>query len=147
MNYSSLVLSDVTLLLFCSFSIKLNISFINIIFHLSNTPYSKQIQIHFSIYISSFSKLIFEPHEEVIICENPLSECESDSACFIENIDIAPYLDIVDTLIVYHWNRLYPSDVKFNIDIEKSGFVLDSVIEYAGSSHDKITKEIYSKRV
>lgn len=97
------------------------------------------------IYISSFSRLIFEPHENITVCENPISECESGDVCFIENIDIAPYLDVINTLIVYHWNRLYPSDVKFNVDIEKSGYKLDSSLEFAGSSHEKITKEIYTK--
>ena len=97
------------------------------------------------ICISNFSELIFEPHKNVKVYENPLEECESGAVCFIENIDITPYLGSIDTLIVYHWNRLYPSDVKFNIDVNAEGYTLDSVIEFSGSSHDKITKEIYKK--
>ena len=50
---------------------------------------------------------------------------------------------MIDTLIIYRWNRLYHSDVKFDVDVKKSGYKLKSSTEFAGSSHDKITKEIY----
>lgn len=97
------------------------------------------------IFISPFSKVIFEPHENVNIVENPFLESIDGGACFIENFALTPYLDMIETLIIYRWNELYPSDVKFDVEVDEAGFDLDSVYEFSGSSHDRITKEIYKK--
>ena len=98
------------------------------------------------IFVSPFSKIIFEPHESVNFVENPFLESVDGGACFIENFALTPYIDMIETLIVYRWNTLYPSDVRFDIDIEKSGFTLVSTYDFEGSSHERITKEIYKKQ-
>ena len=97
------------------------------------------------IYVSEFSKKLFESYENVTFCHNPLIEAPDGAFCFIENFLLSNYLDIIDTLIIYRWNRLYHSDVTFDVDVTKAGYKLESVIEYQGSSHDRITKEIYRK--
>ena len=57
---------------------------------------------------------------------------------------LRPYKDKINSVIVYKWNRQYPSDMK--LDIEPSeGRVLVSSVEFAGYSHEKITKEVYSR--
>lgn len=96
------------------------------------------------IYINSYSTLLFESHRDrVEITENPLVESPLGAVCFIENLPLAPYLMDISTLIVYKWNKKYPSDVRLDIDIIKDGFKLRETKEFQGSSHDKITKEIY----
>ena len=45
-------------------------------------------------------------------------------------------------IILYHWNRHYPSDLKF--DLTMDGYKLNETVEFEGSSHEKITKEVYS---
>ena len=50
-------------------------------------------------------------------------------------------LSSAEKLIVYRWNRIYPSDVK----AELSGWQKVSEDDFIGSSHDKITEEIYEK--
>ena len=97
------------------------------------------------IFISPFSKVIFDPHENVNIVENPFLDSSDDGACFIESFALAPYIDMIETLIIYRWNELYPSDVRFDIDIDESEFKLISTSEFKGSSHDRITKEIYKR--
>ena len=97
------------------------------------------------VYISPFSKLLFEGKSGVNITESPIEDAPSGAVCFIENIRLSPYIDLIDTLIIYRWNRLYPSDFKFDIDIKKMGFTLDTAEEFTGSSHEKITKEIYRR--
>ena len=44
-------------------------------------------------------------------------------------------------IILYRWNRHYPSDVKF--DLPMDGYKLTDRAEFAGSSHEMITKEVY----
>jgi hypothetical protein len=97
------------------------------------------------IYIAPFSKLLFEQYPDVSVADDPFSVAEEGSAIFVENLRIDERLDSVSTLIIYRWNRKYPSDVKFNVDPVKCGFKLKSSVDFKGSSHEKITKEIYEK--
>ena len=45
--------------------------------------------------------------------------------------------------IVFWWNRHYPPDRKFDLDLSKWNKVSEE--EFAGYSHEKITKEVYEK--
>ena len=98
-----------------------------------------------NICVSPFSKRLFEAYKGVKYADFPISECKDGGACFIENEPLAPHTDVIGTLIIYRWNRLYHSDVKFDIKPLECGFKLESVSEFVGSSHDKITKEVYRR--
>ncbi len=50
----------------------------------------------------------------------------------------------VETLILYHWNRSYPADQFFPLDLQR--WQLAVVEEFVGTSHEHIRKEIYDKR-
>ncbi len=97
------------------------------------------------IFISPFSKVIFEPYDSINIVEDPFLESSDGGACFIENVALSPYIDMIETLVIYRWNELYPSDVKLDVDVKNAGYKLISVSEFKGSSHDRITKETYEK--
>ncbi len=49
--------------------------------------------------------------------------------------------DSIDKLIIYKFNRRYPSDIKLKIDLSK--YVLEDICELVGNSHEKITREVY----
>ena len=94
---------------------------------------------------ATFSKILFASYPEVQLCDDPFEQAPDGAYCFIENYHLAPHLDMIDTLIIYRWNRFYNSDFKLDIDVKKCGYKLVSATDFAGSSHDKITKEIYVK--
>ena len=96
-----------------------------------------------SIYISSFSRRLFENYDSVNITDDPINDSCEGGVLFIENIKPSIFIGDVGTLIIYRWNREYPSDTKFDIDPEKEGFKLISATDFVGSSHKKISKEIY----
>ena len=97
------------------------------------------------IYIAPFSRILFDQYPSVTVLDDPFSVAEAGSAIFVENIRIDERLGSIGTLMVYKWNRKYPSDVKFNVDPIKSGFKLKSSVDFSGSSHEKITREIYER--
>lgn len=98
------------------------------------------------IYVSSYSTLLFEEYTDRIrVVDDPLSECPDGGFCFVELTHLSEHVSDISRLIVYHWNRHYPSDKKLDIDIEKSGFKMTAKYEFVGNSHDKITKGIYEK--
>ena len=98
------------------------------------------------IYISSYSAILFDEHKDRIkIVEDPLSECPDDGFCFVEMTELGIHIDSISELIIYYWNRLYPSDKKLDINIESTEFKLIKCYDFTGNSHDKITKFIYVK--
>lgn len=96
------------------------------------------------LYISNYSKPLFEKYNSAQIIDDPSSILKKDAYYFLEgNTDDIP-LNYIDELVIYKWNRHYPADVHFNIDL--SLFKLDSVFDFEGSSHKKITREVYKRK-
>lgn len=85
------------------------------------------------LYTNEYSAKLF-PENAVVICENP-----KNGYCFAENFTVDE--NDVEEIIVYKWNRVYPADVQFNIDLKK--WNLAETVDFAGSSHEKITRERY----
>ena len=68
---------------------------------------------------------------------------KSQSICFVENQDITPYLPKIDTLVLFRWNRDYPADFFFTVDLSQWNLI--STEDFEGTSHEKITMEVYKK--
>ena len=77
--------------------------------------------------------------------ENFLEKAKKDEFCFVENMHIREYMEKVDELVIYNWNRHYPSDMQLDVIPGTFGLSLAERKEFVGSSHEKITKEIYRK--
>lgn len=72
-----------------------------------------------------------------------LETAGKDDICFAENVGLSQDINKIDRLIVYCWNRRYPSD--FKLDADLSMFSLTESYELTGKSHDKITVNVYEK--
>lgn len=95
------------------------------------------------LYIAPYSEGLFENKEiKLKVKKNPLKAAD-ENWCFIENLPVAEYKDEIETVVIYHWNRHYPGD--FFFDLELDSYSLESSEELVGSSHEKITKEIWKK--
>lgn len=79
------------------------------------------------------------------VSETPLETAKTGDAVFIEDRPVRPFLQKIDTLIVYNLNLPYPFDKKLDIDPATDGFKLISVTEFPGNSHDIVTKSVYEK--
>lgn len=78
----------------------------------------------------------------VLVPEDPAS-LSADADFFLENrVDIVP---MASKVVIYRWNRHYPADTHWDIDLVACGFSLWETSEFAGKSHEKITKEVYTK--
>lgn len=65
--------------------------------------------------------------------------------CFVENVSVCLYEKNVEKIIKYKWNREYPADFYFDINVALPIWKMDEVEEFIGSSHEKITKEVYTR--
>lgn len=96
------------------------------------------------LYISPFSEKLFSEHEGMYILDaEMMKNARSGEYCFVENIALKPYISRIERIIIYHWNRTYPSDFSFDVDLVQEGFSLAFSEEFEGFSHEKITKEIF----
>ena len=81
-------------------------------------------------------------NERLLISDNFLEEATQEDYCFVETIAIEDYEEQIQELILYHWNRSYPSDLKFNLTLDEN-WELIHTIEFKGNSHDLIRREPY----
>ena len=88
------------------------------------------------LYTSEYSAKLF-PENSVEVIEIP-AEIEY-GYFFVENFFVNE--EDIEEIIVYKWNRLYPADAYFNIDLEN--WNLTETVDFEGSSHEKITRERY----
>lgn len=96
------------------------------------------------LWMNGYSARQFEEDgQPVYIDENFLETAPAGAWCFVENTDMMPYLRRIEKVAVYRWNRLYPSDVKFPMAVFEEKWTKLSSREFAGSSHERITEEVY----
>ena len=97
------------------------------------------------LWMNEFSYRQFEEDHFKDLCvdEEFILKADSDDYCFIENLVVSEIEDRIDRLILYKWNRTYPADFWFDLVLEESRWKLKEIKEFAGKSHEKITKEEY----
>ena len=49
----------------------------------------------------------------------------------------------IEKIILFKWNRNYPGDFFFDIDVTSNHWILQESKDFPGSSHEKITMEVY----
>ena len=96
------------------------------------------------LFIHPYSAPLFGD-AEVTVSEDPLADCPDGGVCFLEKNQPAPHIYDIGVLILYKWNTVYPCDVRLDLDPRRAGFVLREKSDFVGSSHDRITKEVYKK--
>ena len=96
------------------------------------------------LFISSYSESLFQGLEsKLIIDDNFLNNAAEEDYCFVENNNLKDFSEKIEKIIVYKWNRIYPSDLKLEITIQDWNLI--GRFEFVGNSHDKITREVYVK--
>ena len=93
------------------------------------------------LWMNAYSAKLFENNPQIRVSETFLEQ--KDAICFVEDQDVTPYLPEIDTIILFHWNRDYPADLFFTVDLSEWNRIHQE--EFAGKSHEKITMEVYKK--
>lgn len=93
--------------------------------------------------VNNYSAKLF-PEDRVLMTEEPAQIAQFGDFCFVEDIDIQKLLPKVQGLVLYRWNRAYPSDVKFPAEL-LAEFELIETTDFVGNSHERITEEVYKR--
>lgn len=99
-----------------------------------------------SLIINQYSEKLFKEagFNDFLIRENSFNGFPDNSFFFDEDISPSVFEKSADRIILFRWNRAYPADIHFDIDLNK-GWKLISSKEFIGKSHEKITMEEYEK--
>lgn len=82
---------------------------------------------------------------EAQACASCLQETPKGAYCFVEEGALQAFEDALEGLVLYKWNRKYPADTYFSLDLGQGGWELAETVDFQGSSHERITRERYQK--
>ena len=94
--------------------------------------------------MSSYSQPLFaQDVPNIVVANDFLDIAQEDDYCFVEDRALSDYAEKISEIVIYRWNKHYPADTYFDLSLDKLSFRLCEKYEFEGSSHEKITKEIY----
>ena len=96
------------------------------------------------LWLSSYSKSLFDQVAILLeVDDNFLQKAGNGEFCFAENADITQYTPKIEKLYLFRWNRHYPANLYFPLDLGEFKQIARS--EFTGNSHEKITLEGYER--
>ena len=99
-----------------------------------------------TLWVHPYSEPLFaELGIHISMSESYLSDAEERDYCFCERESLGDFAKKGDAVIIYRWNRRYPGDVFFDIDVTAAPWRCVLTEKFVGSSHEEITKEVYFK--
>ena len=90
------------------------------------------------LWVSPYTAKQFEG-ANVFVTERPEADVKEGEFFFLED---SPSPAECEKVVLYHWNRRYPADRFFDRNL-LNGKKRGQKTEFAGSSHEKITEEIW----
>lgn len=105
-----------------------------------------------TLWMNPFTLNQFEEAEQIFarrmvkVDETFLEKAQAGEFCFVEDQSLRNYEDKIEKVIVYQWNREYPADFVFDLNLDSAKWKQQGVVEFQGYSHEKITKTIWEKR-
>lgn len=96
------------------------------------------------LWMNSYSSKQFEDCTGISVSEDFLNLAGENDFCFIENTEFP--VEKAESVYLFNWNRKYQADFFFPVDSLEQGFKRISRENFAGSSHDRITLDIYGRK-
>lgn len=117
----------------------------------NNRRQSRDIRVLEDIAASIPSVLTIDPFSETLIQSTGIPYAlaqdvlQSGIHFFLENRTGRDVVPLASVVVIYRWNRHYPADTHWDVDLAEYGFALTETLEFPGKSHETITKEVYTK--
>lgn len=96
------------------------------------------------LWTDSYSAKLLSPESEILVDDRAFEKAEAGEYVFCERVDPGKYRDRIEKVLVYFWNRKYPSDTKLTLDSEQWNRTI--ITEFPGHSHEKITLEEWTRK-
>ena len=101
------------------------------------------------LHLSKYSRHLFQGDDNLIEFGTrwyygKIIKGEENDYFFIEDSRPKDYECIIHRIILFCWNKTYPADSFFDIDL--NNYEQKEEIEFEGYSHEKISMKIYDRR-
>lgn len=97
-----------------------------------------------ALWMNAYSAKQFTDGEPIHVAADYLAQAKAGEYCFIEDGQLPP-TEHIEAVYRFQWNRKYPSDVTFDLDLQGAGFKRAEKQEFVGTSHEKITLEMFER--
>ncbi len=99
------------------------------------------------LWVSKYSLELFDKSATNIHeTHYPSVRASKGEYCFLEDssgmLSVSDVRQDIETVILFRWPNIYPADEYFPVDV-LNGKKLTKIFEFTGTSHDKITLEVY----
>ena len=98
-----------------------------------------------NLWIEPYSRTLFSAEHELRIADDFLEQADQSEWCFLEIKDPEPWICHADEIVLFCWNRIYPSDLKFPLLKLQTDWVKSYTEDFAGNSHERVTMEVYKR--
>lgn len=83
------------------------------------------------------------PSQDVVSNDSFMDLAGTGDCCFIEDISAERYRKTIESVILFRWNRKYPADFYFDLDVDDGTWRKYSSQDFVGNSHERITEEVF----
>lgn len=95
-----------------------------------------------TLWMDSYTAKQFTRLPNIRVSDTCQEEMGEQDICFAERGDLLPLLCKASRLTVYRWDKVYPADSFLDAEA-LNAFSVTEKSEFAGYSHDHITREVY----
>ena len=95
------------------------------------------------LWMSAYSAPFFAG-TDVAVDEDFQRKAGAGEYCFVETDPLLPTYENLESVVLYYWNRTYPSTMKVPRSL-LDGMHLECTEEFAGRSHERITMERFTR--
>lgn len=96
------------------------------------------------LWMAPYSRPLF-PKDADIRSDEKYLEKAGNAWCFVETNGLTSVIMKASQIVIFCWNRTYPFDLRFPMEMLKAEWELAYAEEFPGKSHDRITMEVYEK--
>ena len=86
-----------------------------------------------------------EDNGTICVSEACLEKAGKGDYVFVEDRALAPFAEKLEKLVVFRWNRTYPGDRYFDLDLSGGQWHKTETGDFPGKSHERITMEVYAR--
>lgn len=97
------------------------------------------------LWMNNYSRSLFPENAPICVDDDFLKKASEEDYCFVENCDVKPYIGCAEKIVLFHWNRQYPADIRFPNDLLTGDWSIIHTLDFPGNSHKTVTVEVYSR--
>ena len=62
------------------------------------------------VYMNAYTEKLYEEINDPVVCEDFLHKAGKGETCIVENLPLKPVIDQIEEIVIFRWNKVYPSD-------------------------------------